>query len=659
MCRQRRWRGSVAAIVALLLAAAGYARQFTLDIDDVSGAGFSARGIRAVYANGGVGLQIGALTLGTQSWKNIRLDCAALSLARERIACDDGWLTVADKIPISFSYEAGMRVLNVALKPGKHESWSLILQPGARGNDLVVRIDGGRIERLAAWLPPDLPKPGAGVVNGGIRYGSDGRMAATLAVSGAAFSDASGLHAGEKIDLSLVASAAPAAGRLRWAAELTWSGGEVFWQPVYLKSARQQLTVGGTLDAKGVRIERGALHYPDIGSMAFSGNYSIDTHKLTDGNFSAQSIPFAPLYQTILRPFLADSSLSDLHTGGKVSAVVRVDERGLQSMDIRLDDVSLEDRTQHRFALSGMSGSVPWHAREQTQASLTVAGGELLKMPLGRFAIALGMNGMRFELKPLRVPLLDGYLDVRDFAARAGSASWYWQFSGDIGGISMDRLTAALGLPVMHGTLAARIPLVRHIQSSLRVDGVMNLKVFDGEIEAKNLVLLDIFGKAPRVRADVNLRNLDLELLTRTYSFGTITGRIDAHIGGLELVNWQPVKFDVKLISSPGDYPRKISQAAVQNISALGGAGAAAAIQRSFLQFFEQFGYDKLAWNCKLENGICDMSGVEDRPPGYVLVKGGGIPAITVIGYNRKVDWPELLNRIKRVTQGNSPPIVK
>ena len=140
--------------------------------------------------------------------------------------------------------------------------------------------------------------------------------------------------------------------------------------------------------------------------------------------------------------------------------------------------------------------------------------------------------------------------------------------------------------------------MVRHVKSTLRVDGALFLKVFDGSIEAKNLVLLDIFGKAPRVQADVAMRNLNLEMVTRTYSFGNITGRIDANVNGLELVNWQPVKFDARVASSAGEYPRKISQAAVQNISALGGAGAAAAIQRSFLRFFEQFVYDKLGWGC-------------------------------------------------------------
>jgi hypothetical protein len=48
-----------------------------------------------------------------------------------------------------------------------------------------------------------------------------------------------------------------------------------------------------------------------------------------------------------------------------------------------------------------------------------------------------------------------------------------------------------------------------------------------------------------------------------------------------------------------------------------------------------------------------------DTTQGYVIVKGGGIPAITVMGYNRQVNWQELLDRLRRVTQGNMKPIVQ
>lgn len=646
-------------LIVLGMVLHGRAQQITLSIGDIAGNGFAARDIRFDYTRGVVAINVGAASLGTQSWQNIRLNCEALKLERARIACDDGVLALAEKIPLSFVYLTDKRSLEVTFKPDKDERWQLSLRPGKRGNDLDLKIDGGRLQRIAPWLPADLPAVRAGVVNGVIRYRGDGEIDARLSVTQAAFADTSALHAGEKIGLTLEAKAAAVAGQMRWNTTLAWTAGEVYWEPVYLKAAHQQLSAEGSLDAKQVRVERGVLRFPGVGDAVFSATYDLAAKALAQGRASVAALPVSALYETLLKPFLAGTSFAELSADGRMSAELEMTDKGVQRVTLQLDRVSLQDKAQRRFALFEIDGSVPWRADVATQAALTVKGGELLKMPLGAFGIALNMNGTRFDLKQARVPLLDGYIDIRDFAALAGASGWYWQFGGEVSGISMDRMTAALGLPVMYGTLHATLPMVRHVKSSLRVDGALSLKVFDGAIEAKNLVLLDLFGKAPRVQADVNMHNLDLQLLTRTYSFGSITGRIDARIAGLELVNWQPVKFDAQLASSTGDYPRKISQTAVQNISALGGAGAAAAIQRSFLRFFEQFGYEKLGWRCKLQNGVCEMSGVEDLPQGYVLVKGGGIPSITVMGYNRQVSWQELLDRIARVTHSNAKPIVK
>src|SRR5262249_22162691 len=142
----------------------------------------------------------------------------------------------------------------------------------------------------------------------------------------------------------------------------------------------------------------------------------------------------------------------------------------------------------------------------------------------------------------------------------------------------------------------------------------------------RNIALADPFGKAPRLTADLDMKGLDLDLLTRTFSFGNMQGRVDAEVAGMELSSWRPVKFDVRVRSSPGDYPRKISQKAVENITALGGASAAAAIQRLFLRFFQQFDYEKLGWSCRLEKGVCRMGGIENTASGYVIVKGRRMP---------------------------------
>lgn len=655
-------RISVIAFLSFLWVGAGFTQHITLTVDDVTGAGFSAQGIRLAFTGGGVtGIDIGVLKFGGQTWKSVRLDCKLLRLERTRVTCDDGMLALAEKIPLSFTYLPDKRSLDLVLKPAKDEAWHLAVRPAKSGNDMTLRITGGNLLRFLPWLPANLPKLNAGVLNGKLDYNANGHIDAKLTIDNLGFADAAGLHAAEKVGLVLDAQTRPAADGLHWNTILTWTGGEVFWQPVYLKAAQQRLAAEGQFDGKTVRVERGSLKFPAVGDAQFSGVYNVAGKQLAQGRVSVPSMAVAALYESVLKPFLNGTSFADLRTDGRLSAEAEVSANSLQRVDLRLENVSFEDKTQHRFALFGVNGTVPWRADTATQADVTVKGGELLKMPLGAFAVPLAMNGNRFALKQLRVPLLDGQIDMRDFVARTAADGSYWQFTGGVAGISMDKFTAALGVPVMYGTLDATLPMVRQEKSTLRVDGALTLKVFDGVIEASNLVLLDIFGKAPRVQADVTMRNLNLEMVTRTYSFGNITGRMDATVAGLELVNWEPVKFDARLASSVGNYPRKISQAAVQNISALGGAGAAAAIQRSFLRFFEQFGYDRIGWGCKLQNTVCEMSGVagEDKPQGYVIVKGGGIPAITVMGYNRQVSWQELLNRIKRVTQGNVKPIVE
>ena len=55
---------------------------------------------------------------------------------------------------------------------------------------------------------------------------------------------------------------------------------------------------------------------------------------------------------------------------------------------------------------------------------------------------------------------------------------------------------------------------------------------------------------------------------------------------------------------------------------------------------------------------VCYMGGIEPEPGSrYTLIKGGGIPAINVMGYNRNVGWQELISRLQRVTQENEPVI--
>ncbi|MBI2292186.1 MAG: hypothetical protein HYU73_18090, partial [Betaproteobacteria bacterium] len=374
--------------------------------------------------------------------------------------------------------------------------------------------------------------------------------------------------------------------------------------------------------------------------------------KLAVASVKSANLGIAALYDKLLKPALQGTVLADLRCDGRADVAVELRDGKVTAVDLAFRKLALEDKGR-RFAVFGLDGNLPWRSDEASAAQLRVAGGEMLHLPFGAFDLPLELRGLRVRTRQMQIPVLDGGLTVSDFAADGAGKTWRWRYSGGITLVSMQQFTTALGLPVMHGTLSAEIPTVSYQQSTLEVDGALLFKVFDGTVVAQNLVLESPLGKVPRLLADVEMRNLDLDLLTRTFSFGNITGRIDAQVKALELVNWQPVRFDARVASSAGEYPRRISQAAVQNISALGGAGAAAAIQRSFLRFFETFGYSALGLSCRLENGVCQMGGIENVPQGYVIVKGGGIPAITVLGYNRNVGWRELIERLKRITEGN------
>ena len=655
----RRWLAPITAAVVCTVTVAAHAREVTLDIGDLQAAGLSAQSLRARL--GGEQLQeltleAGRLTVAGHTWRTTRLVCPKLELTSERASCASATLEAGEKIALSFSYVFRERQVLAELKPSADEVWRVAGRFGKQVKG-EIRLESARLTRLLPWLPPDLPKLTGGRANGTISVDGDA-VKARLDVAGLAFADANGLHAGEKIAATLEADAAGGADDWRWDARLTWRAGEVFWQPFFMAANGQRLEAQGTT-ARGVtQIRSGTLNLPDVGAVAFAAEWNHPKGALASLDARAKRVRVGPLYEQLLKPVLQGTALADLRSEGEASFGLKIADSDITSVDAELNGVSFEDR-QRRFAVFGLSGRIPWRRDDASTGELTLKGAEFQKVPLGPVRVPLQMKGTRFTIDQVRVPFLDGALVLRDFRTITAPEGRRWRFSGEVEPISMAQLTQALGLPVMHGALGGSIPELRYRRGTLSIDGALAVSIFDGTVWVTNLQLIEPFGRAPRLHADVDMNNLDLELLTRTFDFGTITGRIDARVKGLELVGWDPVKFDGRLESSPGDYPRKISQRAVQNITALAGAGAAAAIQRSLLRFFEQFGYQRLGLSCKLQNGVCEMDGIERAPQGYVIVKGGGIPAISVIGYNRAVDWRELVERLKRITQENVKPIVK
>ncbi|OIQ87131.1 hypothetical protein GALL_310190 [mine drainage metagenome] len=538
--------------------------------------------------------------------------------------------------------------------------FSAILQMDGRWQGTAV-LRQGDLARLAQDYP--LPvKVGQGQIKGRAAFSGAGselrRISLDADVSDAAFSDAGGLRAGDKLGGHLTAEAERAGSGWNWSAAADWKAGEVYWQPLYIANGGVSFHGRGTLTDAWLTLAQGRLALAGVGEAALAGQWRRSDNLLQSFDVDARNLDAAAAYAQLIQPFMGKSLLGNLDMAGRLDMVASMREGALSAFDIALHDLDLADKGG-RFALYKVDARVPWSMDHPTAARLHYDGGQLLNLPLGKTDLAATLYGYSLTAPAMRLPVLDGELALTGVSAALLQNEWYWHLSASLSPVSMVDFSHAVGWPVMQGKVALGIPLLTYRNGQLSSDGAIGFDLFDGSVVVRNLALQHPLSIAPRLQADIRMRNIDLELLTRTFSFGAMTGRLDGDVEGMELSRWQPVRFDADFHSSPGSYPKKISQRAVENISALGGAGAAAAIQRSFLRFFKEFNYARIGLSCRLRNGVCAMDGVESTSSGYVIVKGSGIPAITVLGYNHNVSWDVLLQRIQRVIQGNVSPVIE
>jgi hypothetical protein len=478
-------------------------------------------------------------------------------------------------------------------------------------------------------------------------------ISATLTLNNASYSDEAGLHATEKFNGKFKLALQSMTSGWAWQSQVDWLSGEVFWQPFYMGEGGHQLQASGTLIDGLLNINEAKLQVKNVGDLDVSGQFRLSDSQLLSLNGSAFNLDLAAAYPLLLKPILEKSALSNVEIGGKAALQFSIKNAELKAFELNLHHVDIADINQ-KFAFYNINANLPWSYDEPKDIMFSFDSGELLTLPLAKANIVATVNRFALTSNNIRLPILDGALSLSDISAARIANQWYWHLRATLEPISMAEFSSRLSLPRMQGVASAEIPLVTYASGRLTTDGSVQLKVFNGTATVSQLVMQNPLGTTPKLNANIVLRNLDLGALTRTFSFGAIEGKLDGDIQQLELQNWKPVKFDAAIRSSAGRYPRKISQRAVENISSLGGAGAAIAIQRSFLRFFEQFNYQAIGMSCKLRNDVCTMGGIAPNPVGYVIVKGSGIPAITVMGYNQTVAWTDLLARIKRVTTGNT-----
>ena len=449
----------------------------------------------------------------------------------------------------------------------------------------------------------------------------------------------------------------------QWQSELALKQGQLLFDPLFWDfdlSSPISLHAKGSYKASAVKLDEIVLEQPEVSRVR--GQAQLDfsaSHPLREAWLTLARSPLKALAEPYIKPFLTGSALSELTLSGDIGGSVTLEQGSLQGLELEFDgvDLSLPDE---RFSLQGLQGQ--WLLGHEGESRLAWRTGKIAGLALGAAEIVLmSRDGHLILQEPTRLPLLDGAI-VLEHASGGyllGEGESVWRLSGRLEPISMPALSTAQGWPELAGQLSGQIPSIIYEKDQLQVAGTLLVEIFAGTLSIDQLRLVQPFGDTPELFADVQINQLDLELLTRTFDFGKIEGRLNGRILDLHLQDWQPVAFDARFFSPEDDTSkRRISQRAVEAISTLGGGGATVALSRGFLGLFEEFRYRRLGIGCRLERGICRMAGIGPAPGtdgGFYLVEGSGLPRIDVIGYNRIVDWRDLLARLQAAAQSEGP----
>lgn len=614
--------------------------------------------------------------------RDLHLHCTQVSYSHGNWSCATGTLR--------FSHvELGKQQLQFILKANpekQHYTIQLADLKLADGNldldityevtawSLALTADDLSIERLAPWLTRFLSSEQQEVLVG---WSYDGRLSGTGHVAGKAeslqklildwqasqlnFSNDSGTQVAEQLTLSGKFDGQQQQSAWHWQTALHAGDGQAYFEPVFLDLSAFPLV----LDARGrasdnfSEIVIAALKVEQQSVISLEGTLTLQDAKPVSMQLNSQPASMAMLYEHWLQPFTLGTAVAKLQTQGQVAASLDWKPSGYQ-LALDFAGLGLKDKEQ-RFELQELTGKLGWSTTETSMATdLTWKEAQLYAITLGEASVKATSQSSHLLLEEtVDLPVLDGHLQLSAFDLQHQKSGVNWSFEGLLTPISMESLSEALGWPVLHGKLSGVIPKVSYAEQQLNIAGALQVKVFDGITVIRDLRMTSPFGSLPQLYANIDINDLDLALLTQAFDFGRISGRLEGYVHDLRLSNWEPVQFDAALATprtNPGK--RRISQRAVDNLTQIGG-GPSGMLQRGFLQFFEDFSYQKLGLSCRLQNEVCEMSGIEDAKQGYYIVKGGGglPPWINVVGYTRRVDWSDLIARLSAVRDSEGPVI--
>lgn len=547
----------------------------------------------------------------------------------------------------------------------------LSLREDERG--FLVRLDSSAqpLAGIARWpgLPGQVNWLRSGLLGFDVSYRQPvqgpGAWSWLVNIEDLGFDSPDGRFAGEGLDLEL---------RGNWpdfdAAAVTLQGGvksgELLIDDFYRDFASAGIESRADLRWNDAELQVDNFRLGDGDALLVDGRLRLDLSGKVQGQdrwaveIGRLELDFPGAYRRYLEPMAAAWTLNGLEVTGHVTWRGQWASGDLVSGDLVVSDFSAVDTRRNRFAVTGLEA----HMRPGDHSFDSRLGWRGLL--LGRINLGAGEAALASEpgavalLEPLTLEMLGGSVELDTLKVilpggrSDGSGEPDVLLRARIHDLDMGEVTRALDWPEFTGVISGEIPGVSLDDGVLAVDGEIHFDVFGGRVALKNVSMERPFGVLPSLAADVTVTDLDLDQLTRTFSFGRIAGRLDGYVRDLRMLDWEPVAFEGWL-GTPARQgePNDISRQAVNHLTTIGGGSATAALTGPLMRMFSSFSYRRLGLGCHLQNNVCALRGLREDEASVLILEGAGVPKITIRAFNRSVDWPQMVANLAAVSSDN------
>ena len=537
--------------------------------------------------------------------------------------------------------QAGKQRLQASLTPARGGATIRAELPLA----LIQTLLNARGIQTGGSLRPDLT----------LRHDADGlRISGSVTFDDIHYNSADSLqaseHLGGRVQLDLRQRGSGWQGDI----QLHLERGEILISPLYLKLDGAPLELAARLDWRPGRLSLRELTLDDDTSHAQADlSWNLAQNRLAALELHHLNSDADHLYRRYLKPLLGDGLFGDAELQGSLHLHGNYRDGKIGELAAVFHHIHIKDR-QGRYQLRDLDGQV---GNNGAPSRLSLAGARWHKLPVGALRAELRWNAAGVTLqKPLHIPLLDGGITIQRLTPQDDG----YRLAADIRPISLSRLGEALDTVRFHGNISGTLPDIRLSRDGLRLHQPVNVAVFDGRVQIEELHISRFFSDAPLAVFNLSLHRLDLQQLTNAFGIGEIEGRIEGSAEDVVLTNWRPQHFRAHL-HTPAQNPgrRRISHEAVAYLSRVGEGGGSLMVNQ-FIRVLNRFPYDKLGFRAELTNGVLTLDGIApaaDGLGGYYLVKGRGVPHLDIIGHTRKIDWDELLARIKSASESEGAQI--